>query len=130
MMSTMDRFERPISETSEASGREKVLAAAEFLVRREEENLAGRAKLFSRITNSAFAATIGIGGVALAQGLGAELPVQGQETFIATMASQALMWGGKFLSDQARSKLETFVGTYGGLSGQGLAGQGFREVTL
>ena len=113
-MSAMNGFERPVSETPEAAGREKVLAAAEFVVRREEENLEGRSKLFSRISKGAFAATIGIGGVALAQGLGAELPVQGQEVFAATMVGQVMMWGGKLLSDQTRSKLEAFVGTYGG----------------
>ena len=113
-MSAMNGFERPVSETPEAAGREKVLAAAEFVVRREEENLEGRSKLFSRISQGAFAATLGIGAVALAKELGAELPVQGQETFIVAMAGQALMWGGKLLSDQSRSKLEAFVGTYGG----------------
>lgn len=114
MIIAMEGFERPVSEAPEAAGREKVLATAEFLVQREEERLESRSKTFSRISKGAFAATIGVGGVALAQGLGAELPLQGQETFIASMAGQALMWGSKFLSDQARNKLEAFVGAYGG----------------
>lgn len=121
----MKGFELPTSEAPEAAARERILGAAEFVVKQEEERLESRSKTFSRISKGAFAATIGIGGVALAQGLGAELPVQGQETLIATMAGQALMWGGKFLSDQARSKLEAFVGTYGGLTSQG-----FREAAL
>ena len=120
MMNAMKDFERPASEVPETTGREKILAAAEFLVRCEEENLESRAKWLARISKVEIAATVGIGGIALAQGLGEELPVQGQETFIATMAGQDLMWGSKFLSDQARSKLEAFVGTYGG----------FREAAL
>jgi len=125
----MNGFERPASETPEAAGREKVLAAAEFIVKQEEERLESRSKTFSRISAGAFAATLGIGGVALAKALGAELPMQGQETFAVAMAGQALMWGSKLLSDQSRSKLEAFVGTYGGhrILRDPARGGGFRE---